>query len=79
MKNIVIIVALVTTFFSCKKTESKIIEKTSSFQDTIVEVDFKEIIENQNVISTDVAIKTLNKYFKSKGFDTILTYHEMIL
>lgn len=68
MKNIVIIVAFATTLFSCKKTESKIIEKTSSFQDTIVEVDFKEIIENQNVLSTDVAIKTLNKYFKSKGF-----------
>jgi hypothetical protein len=68
MKNIVIIVVLATTFFSCKKTESKIIEKTSGFQDTIVEVDFEKIIENQNFLSTDVAIKTLNKYFKSKGF-----------
>jgi hypothetical protein len=79
MKNTLLILALATTLFSCKKTEikteTKIVTKTESkivekFQDTIVNIKSVKPVENQDSISTENATKTLYAHFKSKGFLT---------
>lgn len=79
MKNTLLILALATTLFSCKKTEikteTKIVTKTESkivetFQDTIVNIKPVKPVENQDSISTEKAIQTLYAHFKSKGFLT---------
>lgn len=76
MKSTLLILVFATILFSCKKTETKKIETTTinskikidDFQDTIVNIVSKKTIVNQNVINDKTATKTLNAYFKSKGF-----------
>lgn len=79
MKNTLLILALAVTLFSCKKseikteikdatkTESKVVE---TIQDTIVNIETVNPVENQDSISTEKATQTLYAHFKSKGFLT---------
>jgi hypothetical protein len=76
MKNTVLILALAATLFSCKKAEPKFVApktvnvKTTidTIQDTIVRIVPLKLVEKQNGITNEIATKTLNDYFKSKGF-----------
>lgn len=77
MKNILLILALAITLFSCKKNEPKIETKTvtkteskivESIQDTVVNIKAINPVENQDSISTEKATQTLYAHFKSKGF-----------
>ncbi len=79
MKNTLLILAIAVTLFSCKKseikteikdatkTESKVVE---TIQDTIVNIETVNPVENQDSISTEKATQTLYAHFKSKGFLT---------
>lgn len=70
MKNSIVIVAIVIVFFSCKKEEitKKVTEKSSKFRDSILTILPKNKNKLQQTLSEDLAIKTVNNYFKNNGY-----------
>ena len=70
MKNSIIIVAIVFVFLSCKKEEisKEVTEKSSSFKDSVLTILPKNTNKLQQTLTEELAIQTLNKYFKNKGY-----------
>ncbi len=68
MKKSLIIFGFAMLVFSCKKTEPKTVDTLKTIKDTIVSIVTIHQIENQNLITNEIAVSTLNNYFKSKGF-----------
>lgn len=70
MKNSIVIVAIVFVFFSCKKDEitKEITEKPSNFKDSVLTILPKSENKLQQTLTEELAIQTLNKYFKNKGY-----------
>jgi hypothetical protein len=70
MRNSIIIVAIVFVFLSCKKKDiyKEVTENSSKIKDLVLVILPKNTIKLQQTLTEEIAIKTLNNYFKNKGY-----------